>query len=115
LAHSFAEWSVAKNAYVASRSGWFSCRSACYLALGVPTIVQDTGFDIAVPSGHGVLKFSDLTEAAACTDEVLAYPDRHAHAAIELACEYFDSDCILTNLLENTFSADNDRSVSNDH
>ena len=54
LARSLGEWSVAKHAYVASRSGWFSCRSACYLALGVPTIVEDTGF--VVPSGSGVLR-----------------------------------------------------------
>src|SRR5437773_8863870 len=57
LASSRGEWSVAKNAYVASRSGWFSCRTACYLALGVPAIVQDTGFECAIPTGEGVLTF----------------------------------------------------------
>ena len=30
------EWSVAKNAYVATRSGWFSTRSAAYLACRSP-------------------------------------------------------------------------------
>src|SRR5205823_6231541 len=33
------EFSVAKNVYVATRSGWFSCRSVCYLAAGRPVVV----------------------------------------------------------------------------
>jgi hypothetical protein len=60
LADSLGEWSVAKNAYVASRSGWFSCRTACYLALGVPAIVQDTGFTKFIPAGEGVLAFNTI-------------------------------------------------------
>ena len=47
---SMAEWSVAKNAYVAMRSGWFSDRSACYLAAGRPVVVQNTGFDAVLPT-----------------------------------------------------------------
>jgi hypothetical protein len=100
LARSYAEWSVAKNAYVASRSGWFSCRSACYLALGVPAIVQDTGFGCALPSGAGILKFSTLEEAAAAIVAVAAEPERHARAARELAHEYFDASKVLTRLIE---------------
>ncbi|MGH3089706.1 MAG: glycosyltransferase [Rubrobacteraceae bacterium] len=98
LASSLAEWSVAKNAYVDSRSGWFSCRTACYLALGVPAIVQDTGFDL--PTGEGLFKFSTLDEAADAIEELASDPNRHAKAAREIAAEYFDSGRVLTELIE---------------
>jgi hypothetical protein len=104
LARSFAEWSVAKNAYVASRSGWFSCRSACYLALGVPAIVQDTGFRSAIPAGEGILAFETLDEAAAAIERVRENPRRHAEAAHDAAATYFDSGQVLTQLLEAAFS-----------
>ncbi len=100
LASSFGEWSVAKNAYTASCSGWFSCRSACYLALGVPVIVQETGFSRVIPSGDGVLAFRTLDEAAAAIEEVKAHPLHHRDAAIAIAQEYFDSDQVLTQMLE---------------
>lgn len=106
LAKSFAEWSVAKNAYVASNSGWFSCRSACYLALGVPVIVQETGFSRVIPSGDGVLAFQTLDEAAAAIEDVKARPLHHRDAAIAIAREYFDSDRILTELLDKAFDGE---------
>jgi hypothetical protein len=105
LAHSFGEWSVAKNAYVESRSGWFSCRSACYLTLGVPSIVQDTGFGCAIPTGEGVLSFSNPDEACSAIDNVAIAPERHARAARQIAREYFDSDRVLTSLIERAFAA----------
>ena len=100
LADSLGEWSVAKNAYVASRSGWFSCRTACYLASGVPAVVQDTGFSRILPTGEGLFAFSTLDEAAAGIEAVASDPDRHGAAAQEIAREYFDSDVVLTRLLE---------------
>ena len=100
LASSFGEWSIAKNAYVASRSGWFSCRSACYLALGVPVIVQDTGFGCVVPSGSGVIKFNSLDEARAAIESVVAHPEKHAKAAREVAHEYFDASKVLTRFID---------------
>ena len=100
LAQSLGEWSVAKNAYVASRSGWFSCRSACYLALGVPVIVQDTGFGRAIPTGEGVLTFRTLEEAADAIEQLARDPSRHAKAARDVAEEFFDSDKVLTRLIE---------------
>ena len=54
IQRSRAEWSIAKNGYVQGRSGWFSCRSACYLAAGRPVVVQDTGFSQVIPAGVGV-------------------------------------------------------------
>ena len=100
LSRSFGEWSVAKNAYVAGRSGWFSCRTACYLALGVPAIVQDTGFGKAIPTGEGVLTFSTPEEAAAAIEHLMSDPGRHAEAARAIAEEYFDSDRVLTQMVE---------------
>lgn len=100
LAESFAEWSVAKQAYVASRSGWFSCRTACYLALGVPAIVQDTGFRERLPTGEGLLAFSTIEEAAEAIERVRSDPQRHGDAAIALAQEWFDADKVLTELLD---------------
>lgn len=100
LATSFAEWSVAKNAYVASRSGWFSCRSACYLALGVPVIVQDTGFSRHIEAHEGLIAFSTLEEAVEAIRRVAAEPKRHARAARATAAEFFDSDKVLGRLIE---------------
>jgi hypothetical protein len=100
LAGSIGEWSVAKNAYVASRSGWFSCRTACYLALGVPAIVQDTGFGGAIPKGEGVLAYSTPEEAADAIEQLTSDPERHAGAACAIAEEYFDSDKVLTRLVD---------------
>ena len=100
LASSLGECSVAKHAYVAGRTGWFSCRTACYLALGVPAIVQDTGFGRTIPTGEGVLAFRTVDEAAGAIECLLSDPDRHAKAARALAEEYFDSSKVLPRLLE---------------
>ena len=109
LGRSIAECSVAKNAYVAGGTGWFSCRSACYLGLAVPVVVQETGFGNAIPTGEGVLTFNTLDEAAAAIREVAADPDRHALAAAEIAREYFDSDRVLSRLLEQAMTASRPR------
>jgi hypothetical protein len=102
-----AEWSVAKNGYVAGRAGWFSCRSACYLAAGRPVIVQDTGFGNALPTGEGILAFGTMDEAIAAIHEVEAHYERHAHAARAIADAYFDSDKVLQRLIEEIFSSGN--------
>lgn len=105
LANSFGEWSVAKNAYVASRSGWFSCRSACYLALGVPVIVQDTGFQKSIPTGAGVLSFNTMEQARSAIESVSDNPKQHKDAALEIAQEYFASDRILPHLIGQAFDS----------
>lgn len=94
-----AEWSVAKNGYVRGRSGWFSGRSACYLAAGRPVVVQDTGLGSALPVGRGVVTFSNLEQAIAGIREVEADYALHARAALEIASAYFDSGKVLTRLL----------------
>jgi hypothetical protein len=100
LAHSQGEWSVAKNAYVASRSGWFSCRTACYLALGVPAVVQNTGFGSTIPTGEGVLTFDTPEEASEAIERLASDPDRHTKAARAIAEEYFDSGKVLSRLID---------------
>lgn len=97
---SMAEFSTAKNAYVASRSGWFSCRSACYLAAGRPVVVQDTGFSDFIPVGEGVLAYSDLDGALAGIESVRRDWDRHSRAAVKVAQEFFDSGRVLSALLK---------------
>ena len=93
------EFSVAKNVYVATRCGWFSCRSACYLAAGRPVVVQDTGFSQIVSTGEGLLAFTDLDSAAAGIDAVEADYARHARAAREAAGRHFAHDVVLRDLL----------------
>lgn len=100
LARSFGEWSIAKQAYVAGRTGWFSCRSACYMALGVPVIVQDTGFSRSLPTGSGLLCFDDLDGAAAAIEDVRRAPEGHASAAFAIAREHFAADRVLPALLD---------------
>lgn len=97
---SAAELGVAKEGYVLSRSGWFSDRSACYLASGRPVVAQDTGFGGALPSGEGLLAFGDVEEAAIAVESVLSRPAEHAAAARAIAEELLDSDRVLGRLLD---------------
>jgi hypothetical protein len=93
------ELSVAKNLYVDTRSGWFSCRSACYLAAGLPVVVQDTGFSDFLPTGAGLLTFSDGSQAVEAVRQVAADYERHQRAALEVARECFAADRVLGNIL----------------
>jgi hypothetical protein len=94
-----AELSVAKSGYVAARSGWFSDRSACYLASGRPVLAQETGFGEFLPCGEGLIAFSTTEEAAAGVESVEADLDGHARAARALAEEHLDARKVLPRLL----------------
>jgi glycosyltransferase involved in cell wall biosynthesis len=100
LRGSAAEISIAKNLYVATRGGWFSDRSAAYLASGKPVVAQDTGFGAALPIGAGLLSFTDPDGAVAAVEEVAARPREHARAARELAEEHLDARRVLGRLLD---------------
>ena len=102
---STAEWSVEKNGYVEADAGWFSCRSACYLASGRPVVVQDTGFGRTLPVGEGILSFNTLDEAETAIIEVQSNYSRHSTAALAIASEYFDSDKVLTRLVEDSMNS----------
>lgn len=94
------EWSIAKNGYVGGRCGWFSCRSACYLAAGRPVAVQDTGFGDVLPVGEGLLSFKTVEEAVTSIKDIEGSYPRHAKAARELAAEYFDATKVLARLID---------------
>jgi hypothetical protein len=95
-----AELGIAKSGYVRSRCGWFSDRSACYLATGRPVVAQDTGFGRYLPTGAGLLSFRDPEGAANALAEVAGDLPAHRRAARALAEDVFDARRVLPALLE---------------
>ena len=94
------EFTVAKDQYTRLHTGWFSDRSACYLAAGRPVITQETGFSEFYGGGRGLLPFrtmDDIVEAAA---SIRADYPAHARAAADIAREYFEAEKVLASLLE---------------
>jgi hypothetical protein len=100
LRRSRGEFSVAKHAYVKTRSGWFSDRSVCYLAAGLPVVLQDTGFTDWLPAGEGVVAFRTVGEAAAALERVARDYGRHRATAREVARRVFGHDVVLPRLLD---------------
>jgi hypothetical protein len=94
------ELMVAKGMYVRSRSGWFSDRSACYLASGRPVVAQDTGISELLPVGEGLLCFSTLDEAVEAFARIRSDEGRHRRAARKLAEGSLSSDLVLGGLLD---------------
>jgi hypothetical protein len=97
-----AEFSVAKHGYVATASGWFSDRSAEYLASGRPVVTQETGFSRWLQTGSGVFAFASPEEARAGIERVSYDYEKHCRAARAVAEEYFDARRVLPSLLERT-------------
>ncbi|MBI3941068.1 MAG: hypothetical protein HY315_09550 [Acidobacteria bacterium] len=93
------EFTVAKDQNVRLRSGWFSDRSATYLAAGRPVITQETGFSNILPTGQGLFAFSTLEEIEQAVDRINAAYEHHCRAAATLAREHFDSAVVLRRLL----------------
>jgi hypothetical protein len=98
---SWAELGIAKSGYVASRCGWFSDRSVCFLASGRPVIAQETGFGGHLPMGSGLLPFMTVDDIVAAVEQLTSDYNMHARAARQLAEEFFDSRRVLSNLLSN--------------
>jgi hypothetical protein len=105
------EWSVAKNGYVRPLSGWFSCRSACYLAAGRPVVLEDTGYSRVIPTGEGLLAFASPEEAAEAIRAVESDYRRHSGAAREIAEEHFDHRKVLGRLVEEAMTAPDTRGI----
>ncbi|MGE3537673.1 MAG: hypothetical protein AB7N91_09575 [Candidatus Tectimicrobiota bacterium] len=99
ICRSRGEFSVAKEMYVRLYSGWFSDRTACYLAAGRPAVVQDSGFGNTIALGPGLQAFQSVDEAARAIQEIEAdYPRASKHARA-VAQEYFAAASVLTQLL----------------
>lgn len=98
------EFGVAKHGYVVCRSGWFSERSAAYLASGRPVVAQDTGFSDHVPTGTGLLAFTSPDGAVAAIEDVDRRYDAHCAAARAIAVEHFDARVVLASLVERAFA-----------
>lgn len=100
LVASAGEFSVAKEQYATLRSGWFSDRTASYLACGRPAIVQSTGFETTIPTGQGLFSFEDADGAAAAFETLLSDYPRHARAARDLAEEHLRVETVLQRMLD---------------
>jgi len=94
------EFTVAKDVVARTGSGWFSDRSACYLAAGRPVVTQCTGFERTLPTGVGLCCFDTAEEAADAIRSVNSDYARHSRAAREIASEYFDATKVLREIIE---------------
>jgi len=97
--NSVGEFTVAKDQNVRMRSGWFSDRSACYLAAGRPVITQDTAFGNILPTGEGLFAFRSEHDALAAIEAVARDYERHSVAARAIAREYFDAERVLGHVM----------------
>lgn len=94
------EFTVAKDQYTRLHTGWFSDRSACYLAAGRPVITQETGFSEFYGNGEGLIPFRTMDDIVAAAASIRSGYARHARAAFEIAREYFEAEKVLRSLLE---------------
>jgi hypothetical protein len=94
-----AEFTVARDLNVRLASGWFSERSACYLAAGRPVITQDTGFGTVLPTGEGLFAFMTMDDVLQAIDAIESDYARHSRAATDIAHEYFRADKVLGKLV----------------
>ena len=93
------EFTVAKDQNIRLRSGWFSDRSACYLATGKPVITQDTGFGNILPTGRGLFAFQTMEDILAAMEAIESDYEGHCRAAREIAAEYFAAEKVLGSLM----------------
>jgi hypothetical protein len=95
-----AEFTVSRDQYVRPRTGWFSDRSACYLAAGRPVITQETAFSKFLPTGRGLFAFSSMEEILTATEAIRADYEGHSNAAREIATEYFAAEKVVGSLMD---------------
>jgi hypothetical protein len=94
------EFTVAKDQNIRLRSGWFSDRSACYLAASRPVMTQNTGFESYLPTGKGLFAFHTMEDILAAIDEIESDYAGNCQAAREIASEYFAAEKVLGSLME---------------
>jgi hypothetical protein len=108
IGDSLGEWSIAKNCYVATNSGWFSCRTACYLAAGRPAVVQDTKWSRFIPSGDGLIAFDTMEQCIDGLKRVAGDPVKHRAAAYEIAREHLAHDRVLPPMIDAIYALERD-------
>jgi hypothetical protein len=94
------EFTVAKDQYVRLNTGWFSDRSACYLAAGRPVITQETGFTKNYGGKNGLLSFRTVDEVADAVKRINADYAKHSRAARDVAREVFEAETVLKSVLD---------------
>jgi len=94
------EFTVAKDQNIRLRSGWFSDRSACYLAAGKPVVTQDTAFGNILPTSYGLFAFRNMENILTAIDTIERNYEGHCRAAREIAEEYFAAEKVLGSLME---------------
>ena len=99
---SLGEFTVAKDQNIRLRSGWFSDRSACYLAAGHPVVTQDTGFGKFLPTGEGLFAFSSLADILVAFETINSDYEKHKRAARSIAEQYFRAETVLAKLVEDS-------------
>ncbi len=100
IRRSKAEFTVAKDQYVRLNTGWFSDRSACYLAAGRPVITQETGFTKLYGDCGGLFGFRKLSEIAEAVREINSDYRQHSQAARAIAKEIFEAEKVIASLLD---------------
>ena len=94
------EFTVARDQYVRPNTGWFSDRSACYLAAGRPVITQETGFSKFLPTGKGLFGFRTMEDVLKAVDAIENDPEGNRRAAREIAAEYFAAERVIGSLMD---------------
>lgn len=100
IINSKAEFTFAKDQNIRLKSGWFSERSACYLAAARPVITQDTGFGSVLPTGEGLFSFTTMDDIISAIDLINGNYEKHSNAAKEIAESYFKAETVLEKLLK---------------
>jgi hypothetical protein len=100
LVASRGEFTVARDLHVRLKSGWFSERSACYLAAGRPVVTQDTGFGTILPTGEGLFAFTTMDEILAAFEAINSDYEKHSRRALAIAQEYFRAETVLAKMLD---------------
>jgi hypothetical protein len=100
ITRSRGEFTVARDQYVRPNTGWFSDRSACYLAAGRPVITQETGFSKFLPTGRGLFGFRTMDDILAAVDAIESDYAANCKAARDIAVEYFGTEKVVGSLME---------------
>jgi hypothetical protein len=94
------EFTVARDQYVRPKTGWFSDRTACYLAAGRPVVTQETGFSKFLSSGKGLFGFTTMEDIVKAIDEIERDYEGNSRAAREVAAEFFDAEKVVGSLMQ---------------